>query len=79
MTYSCLFREWPVPVTLKEIDEGDSSPKAWSDMVWDPRRKLPDRYHLMPIITPSYPQQNSTYNVTLSTLGIIMRELRRGV
>ena len=47
-------------------------------MVWDPRRNILDRYHLMPIITPAYPQQSSTYNVTGSTQGVIIRELRRG-
>ena len=30
----------------------------------------------MPIITPSYPQQNSTFNVTLSTRNIIMHEFK---
>ena len=37
-----------------------------------------DKYHLMPIITPAYPQQNSTYNVTYSTRSVIMDEIKRG-
>ena len=33
----------------------------------------------MPIITPAYPQQNSTYNVTFSTRSIINSEIKRGL
>ena len=33
----------------------------------------------MPIITPAYPQQNSTFNVTVSTRSIMIKEFKRGV
>uniref|UniRef100_A0A1B0CMP7 Poly(A) polymerase n=2 Tax=Lutzomyia longipalpis TaxID=7200 RepID=A0A1B0CMP7_LUTLO len=48
-------------------------------LVWDPRVNSSDRYHLMPIITPAYPQQNSTYNVSISTKKIICNEFERGM
>ena len=37
-----------------------------------------DANHLMPIITPAYPQQNSTFNVTKSTRAVILKEFTRG-
>ena len=32
----------------------------------------------MPIITPAYPQQNSTFNVTMSTRDVMLEEFREG-
>ena len=63
--------QWPNPVLLKKPeDAGLGFP------VWDPRQNVSDRYHLMPIITPAYPQQNSTFNVSKSTLEVMKEEFR---
>ena len=59
--------EWPKPVLLVNLCDNDLGLQ-----VWDPRTNPADKYHMMPIITPSYPQQNSTFNVTRSTRQIII-------
>ncbi|KAM5228917.1 poly(A) polymerase beta [Ctenodactylus gundi] len=66
--------EWPNPVLLKEPEE-----RNLNLPVWDPRVNPSDRYHLMPIITPAYPQQNSTYNVSVSTRMVMIEEFRQGL
>ncbi|CAF1346094.1 unnamed protein product [Adineta steineri] len=66
--------EWPTPVLLKPVNDCQ-----YGFPVWDPMTNASDRYHLMPIITPAYPQQNSTHNVTQSTQKIIVQEIKRGL
>lgn len=63
--------QWPQPVLLKKPDEA-----GLGFPVWDPRQNVADRFHLMPIITPAYPQQNSTFNVSRSTLEVMKEEFR---
>uniref|UniRef100_A0A9J2PCC1 Poly(A) polymerase n=1 Tax=Ascaris lumbricoides TaxID=6252 RepID=A0A9J2PCC1_ASCLU len=69
--------EWPHPVLLKDCDQTPRPPdmQSFQELVWDPRTRSCDRYHLMPIITPAFPEQNSTFNVTKSTRQVIMNEL----
>ncbi|XP_051504371.1 poly(A) polymerase gamma-like [Myxocyprinus asiaticus] len=66
--------EWPNPVLLKQPEDSNLNLP-----VWDPRVNPSDRYHLMPIITPAYPQQNSTYNVSTSTRTIMNEEFKNGL
>lgn len=65
--------KWPKPVLLRNNSDDYEN---LGFVVWDPRINLNDRYHLMPIITPSYPQQNSTFNVTSSTRQIMINEFK---
>lgn len=66
--------KWPQPVLLKQPDNVNLG-----FPVWDPRIYTQDRYHLMPIITPAYPQQNSTFNVSSSTRRVIINEFKEGM
>uniref|UniRef100_A0A0N5A7P3 Poly(A) polymerase n=1 Tax=Syphacia muris TaxID=451379 RepID=A0A0N5A7P3_9BILA len=70
---------WPNPVVLKDTDQVPRPNDTLQELVWDPRTRSSDRYHLMPIITPAYPEQNSTYNVTLSTRKVIIDEMEEGL
>ncbi|KAB7495539.1 Poly(A) polymerase gamma [Armadillidium nasatum] len=48
-------------------------------IAWDPRINLKDRDHPMSIITPCYPQQNSTFNVCKSTKAVIVQAIQTGL
>jgi poly(A) polymerase len=65
---------WPAPVMLRPIEKDPTLDMT----VWDPREQPRDRAHLMPIITPSYPCMNSSYNVSESTLHVMKDEFQRG-
>ncbi|KAI0386233.1 Poly(A) polymerase [Hypomontagnella monticulosa] len=65
--------QWPIPVQLKPMEDGPLNVR-----VWNPKIYKSDSYHLMPVITPAYPQMCATFNITHSTMAIIQRELERG-
>ncbi|KAF0484400.1 PolyA polymerase [Gigaspora margarita] len=67
--------KWPHPVLLKPIE--DNNPLNFR--VWNPKIYHDDLYHLMPIITPSYPSKCATHNVTQFTKKIMEREFGRAV
>jgi poly(A) polymerase len=68
---------WSNPVTLCPITQsGEVGLMGFK--IWNPRINKSDKYHLMPIITPSFPCMNSTYNVTETTRRILISEFSRG-
>ena len=80
---------WPMPVQLKEFDKNDLNLRVWNPQVSCPlpppkvnsdlsQLYYKDALHLMPIITPAYPEICSTNTVTKSTLAVMRKELKRG-
>ncbi|KRZ21119.1 Poly(A) polymerase beta [Trichinella pseudospiralis] len=73
-------KEWPKPVLLKNsITSQNHGYIGFQELIWDPRVKQSDRYHLMPIITPAFPQQNSTFNVSSTTRSILQKFLHEDI
>lgn len=72
-----VYGQWPWPRASFLRENKDDPGGNLSMPVWDPQINPSDRYHIMPIITPSYPQQNSTFNVTISTRTVMMAEFER--
>ncbi|XP_011498241.1 PREDICTED: poly(A) polymerase gamma-like isoform X1 [Ceratosolen solmsi marchali] len=66
--------KWPAPVYLKPPEDVNLG-----FPVWDRRVNILDRDHLMPIITPAYPEQNSTFNVSASSKAIIQESFDNGL
>lgn len=62
---------WPTPILLCELSE---SPLKLGLPCWNQNNGR----DLLPIITPAYPYQNSTHNVSQSTLSVLRAEWKRG-
>lgn len=73
-----VFSQWPWPKPMMLRNNSDDTGNL-GFAVWDPRLNPSDRFHLMPIITPSYPQQNSTFNVTTSTRAVMTDEFKHAL
>ena len=80
---------WPTPVSLVPYDDkpphlnvgGTFSPCVGHPpplvSSWNPEKNATERHHVMPVITPTYPHLNSTFNVSHSTLNLIQAKMRR--
>ncbi|EDV21644.1 uncharacterized protein TRIADDRAFT_30173, partial [Trichoplax adhaerens] len=64
---------WQQPVLLTRMVESDLNLNGWTPS------NFSDRSQLMQIITPVYPHQNSTFNVSKSTKTILLEEIERGL
>ncbi|XP_029963589.1 poly(A) polymerase type 3-like [Salarias fasciatus] len=62
--------DWNNPVRLR--NENRELPS------WDSQAPWSDRFPLMPIMTPAFPQQNSTFNMAKSNMAVITQEFVRG-
>lgn len=69
--------KWPQPVILTSIDVPEYDDIKLGVNIWNPNLNQDDCGHLMPIITPSFPQFNTSVNVTKTTLRIIKKEFKR--
>ncbi|PVH97068.1 Poly(A) polymerase [Periconia macrospinosa] len=65
---------WPRPVMLKDVDTNN----PLNHQVWNPTQDRVARSHIMPVITPAYPQMCSTHGVTRTTMAAMMDEFKRG-
>jgi len=69
--------KWPEPVILTSIEIPENNSFKLDLNVWNPNLHYDDSEHIMPIITPYYPQFNTSVNVLSSTLSVIKREFHR--
>lgn len=69
--------KWPKPVILTSIEIPDFDYMKLGVNVWNPTINSDDLSHLMPIITPCFPQFNTSVNITNNSLKIIKKEIHR--
>ena len=69
---------WPQPVSLSRPPCADAAQGALCTVrPWDPRLNIGDRAHVMPILTPPHPQQNTAVSVSQATLHVMKAEFWR--
>lgn len=68
--------KWPTPVMLRHPNDIPSADLPFP--FWD-RNSPSDSLDLMPILTPTYPQRNTAYNVTASAKNVMRREFKTGL
>ncbi len=61
---------WKNPIVLRQVNYGGSL----AENVWNPQKDG----GLMPILTPAYPSNTATHNVSKSTLHLMNQEFKRG-
>jgi len=70
--------KWPRPVRLVSVTSTKSPPSGVQKLPsWNPKVHPSDGYHLMPILTPSYPSMNSSCNVGRPQLKRLRQEMRQ--
>ncbi|KAF1954703.1 Poly(A) polymerase [Byssothecium circinans] len=68
--------EWPRPIMLNNLVGGTEAQKVPMPQ-WNPTQNRGDRAHIMPVITPAYPQMCSTHLITRTTFDVIINECQR--
>uniref|UniRef100_A0A1I7UC86 Poly(A) polymerase n=2 Tax=Caenorhabditis tropicalis TaxID=1561998 RepID=A0A1I7UC86_9PELO len=66
--------KWPSPVILDFLSHERSEMGSLNYLVWG--KAHADKFHFMPILTPAFPEQNSTHNVSISTMSVIQEEMK---
>ncbi len=61
---------WPQPLMIAPLEEDPLNLKTWN-----PKLYTGDLHHVMPIITPVYPQHNCAFTVMQSTKAVINKHL----
>ncbi len=62
--------QWPQPLLLHPLQKDTLKLKSWN-----PQTNIGDFHHIMPIITPIYPEHNCAFNVSQSTKSVLTEQL----
>ncbi|CAD5111542.1 unnamed protein product [Dimorphilus gyrociliatus] len=75
-----IYREWswPKPVEIKQFIGKNVYVKNLKLFDFEVSRLARDKNALMPILTPSFPRNNSAFRITRSTKSLIVEEFQKG-